>query len=297
MREVFKGACTALITPMTEGGAVDYDAFARLIDFQLENGIDALLACGTTGEPPTLSEDERAGVIEFTVKRAAGRVPVLAGTGGNNTAAAVLAGKRAQNLGASALLVVTPYYNKATQGGLVAHYRAIAEGAELPVILYNVPGRTGVNLLPRTVEELCEVPNIAGLKEAGGNMEQICDAARRTAGKIALYSGDDSLNLPVLSVGGSGCISVLSNILPAQTHELCKLYFEGDTQGARQLFLSMFNLARAVFCEVNPIPIKAAAWLLGLCQPYLRLPLTPIEPQNLELLKREMLAFGLSINQ
>ncbi len=291
MTEVFRGACTALVTPMTERG-VDYAALEKLIDFQLGGGIDALLSCGTTGEPSTLSAEEKRELISFTVKKAAGRVPVLAGTGGNDTAAVLSACRSAEKAGADALLVVTPYYNKATQNGLAAHYAAILQSTDLPVIAYNVPARTGLNMLPRTAEKLCAFKNFAGVKEASGNMDQVCELASLLAGRAPVYSGDDSLNLPVLAVGGAGAISVVSNVLPAAVHTLTRLFFEGDAAGAAALANKLYPMAKALFIEVNPIPAKAALSLMGICQNYLRMPLTPIEPQNLAALRQALEAFG-----
>lgn len=292
MKEVFRGACTALITPMKESG-VDYAALEKLIEFQIENKIDALLACGTTGEPSTMSESERREVISFTVKTVKGRVPVLAGTGCNNTASVIEGSKAAEKAGADALLVVTPYYNKATQNGLIAHYTAVAGSTSLPVIAYNVPGRTGVNILPKTMEKLSSHKNIAGIKEASGNMEQICELSCLLNGKISLYSGDDGLTLPVLSVGGSGIISVVGNIVPRAVHDLTELFFGGKIAEAQTLHRKLFPLSKAMFLEVNPIPVKTAASLLGFCGGTLRLPLTEMEEQNLVCLKSAMRDFGL----
>lgn len=288
---VFKGIATAMVTPMTATG-VDYDALARFIDFQLENGIDALVAVGTTGESATLTPDERKAVIRFTVKRVAGRVPVIAGTGTNNTEHVLDFTRCACDDGADAVLVVTPYYNKATQGGLVAHYTAVADVSQKPVILYNVPSRTGCNLLPETVEKLAQHPNIAGLKEASGSMSQVVDIISRCGDKIDVYSGEDGITVPILSMGGAGCISVVSNVMPRQTVEMAKKLFAGDVAGAARLQCELLGLINALFCEVNPIPAKAAVSAMGFGQEHLRLPLTPMEPQNRARLFAEMKKLG-----
>jgi 4-hydroxy-tetrahydrodipicolinate synthase len=288
---IFTGSCVALITPFTSDG-VNYDALGKLIEFHLENHTDALLVNGTTGEPATMSDSEKTGVLEFAVQKVAGRIPVIAGTGANSTAKAIENSLLAQKLGADALLVVTPYYNKCTQGGLVAHYCAIADAVDLPIIVYNVPGRTGVNVLPATMRKLADHKNIAGIKEASGNIEQICETARLCP-DIDLYSGNDDHILPLLALGGKGVISVLANVMPQQTHDLVASYFEGDIARSRQLQFMMNPLVKALFSEVNPIPVKTACNLMGFEAGSLRLPLTEMSEAPLAVLKKEMAALGL----
>jgi len=293
---LFQGSATALITPFTQSG-VDFDGYGRLIDFQLENGTDALVAVGTTGEPATMTQQEKEAVIEYAVRRVNGRVPVIAGTGGNNTAAVIEMSRKAEALGADALLVVTPYYNKATPAGLIAHYNAVADAVNLPIVVYNVPGRTGVNLTPAVMAQLAENPKLCCLKEASGNISQISEAARLTGDRVALYSGDDNMVVPVMALGGLGVISVAGNIIPRQMHEMCAAFFAGDLVRARKMQLDMLPLVRALFCEVNPIPVKTAARLMGLPAGPLRLPLTEMEEKNLAQLKCAMREYGLSITE
>ena len=288
---VFKGMATALVTPMTSTG-VDYDTLARFIDFQLESGINALVAVGTTGESATLSPEERKAVIRFTVNRVNGRVPVIAGTGTNNTQHVLDFSKSACDDGADALLVVTPYYNKATQNGLIAHYSMIADAAEKPVILYNVPSRTGCNLLPATVAALAEHPNIVGVKEASGNMSQVVDIIARCGDKIDVYSGEDGITVPMLSMGGAGCISVLSNVVPKEAVEMCDRFFRGDVAGAAALQCKLLPLVNALFSEVNPIPAKAAVAAMGFGEEYVRMPLSLLEDANREKLFAVMRNLG-----
>lgn len=289
---IFKGCATALITPFTKDG-VDFVGFKKLIDFQLSENIDALVVCGTTGEPATMTESERLSVIRFAVEYVDKRVPVIVGTGSNCTAKAVSYSKEAEDLGADALLVVTPYYNKCTQKGLIAHYSTIANAVKLPIICYNVPGRTGVNILPATFAELAKLPNIAAIKEASGNMEQITQTARLSSDDADMISGDDGIVVPVMSVGGTGVISVVSNIAPKLMRQMTAAYLNGDTAAAAQLQLELLPLVKAMFCEVNPIPVKYAASLLGLCQNILRLPLTPAEAQSENLIADTMRNLGL----
>ncbi len=288
---VFRGIATAMVTPMTTTG-VDYDALARFIDFQLESGINALVAVGTTGESATLTPDERKSVIRFTVKRVNGRVPVIAGTGTNNTEHVLDFTRSACDDGADAVLVVTPYYNKATQGGLIAHYTKVADTSEKPVILYNVPSRTGCNMLPKTVAALAEHPNIAAIKEASGNMAQVVEIFARCGDKIDVYSGEDGLIVPMLSMGGLGCISVLSNVVPREAVAMTDKFFAGDIVGAAELQKRTLDLVNALFSEVNPIPAKAAVSAMGFGQEHLRLPLTPMEPENRENLFAQMRKLG-----
>ncbi len=288
---VFKGMATAMVTPMTPHG-VDYDTFAKFIDFQLEAGIDALVAVGTTGESATLSPQERKEVIRFTVERVNGRVPVIAGTGTNNTEHVIEFTKSACDDGADALLIVTPYYNKATQGGLIAHYTAIADAADKPIIMYNVPSRTGCNLQPATVATLAEHPMIAGLKEASGNMAQVVEIFARCGDKLDIYSGEDALVVPMMSMGGSGCISVLSNVVPKMATEMSAKALAGDFAGAAELQCRTLPLINALFSEVNPIPAKAAVAAMGFGEEYLRLPLTPMEKATRENLYAQMRKLG-----
>ena len=289
---VFQGMATALVTPMTTTGSVDYDALARLIEFQIEEGIHALVAVGTTGESATLSNQERAEVIRFVVNRVAGRVPVIAGTGTNQTDVVIEHTKRAADAGADAFLVVTPYYNKATQGGLVAHYSMVADEAEKPVILYNVPSRTGCNIAPDTVAKLAEHPNIVGIKEASGSMAQVVEIFAKCGDKIDVYSGEDALTVPMLSMGGKGCISVVSNVAPKLAAKMYDTFAAGDIAGAAQLQCKLLPLIQGLFSEVNPIPAKAAMSMLGFGSDYLRMPLTAAEPATRERLRRAMKDLG-----
>ena len=289
--EIFRGIGTALITPMTTTG-VDYYNLARLIDFQLEGGVSALIAVGTTGESATLTGAERKEVIRFTVERVAGRVPVVAGTGTNDTSHVLDFTQSACDNGADAVLVVTPYYNKATQNGLIAHYTKIADTADKPVILYNVPSRTGCNLLPATVNVLADHPNICAIKEASGNMAQVVELAAMAGDRLDIYSGEDGITLPILSVGGIGCISVAANVAPRQMVAIVDKFFAGDVEGAARMQKELYPLIKQLFCEVNPIPVKAAMSAMGYCENRLRLPLTPMEPHNEGMLLREMSKLG-----
>ncbi len=289
---IFKGCATALITPFTENG-VDFDAFRRLIDFQIESGIDALVIGGTTGEPATMTKDEKIEVIRFGLEKISKRVPAIVGTGCNNTAEAISFSKVAQDLGADALLIVTPYYNKCTQTGLIAHYTAIADSVSLPIICYNVPGRTGVNLLPATFAELAKHKNIVAIKEACGNMEQICETIRLCDGLADVISGDDAITVPIMSVGGIGVISVVSNIAPKYMRDMTHCFLQNKTQDARKMQLRINPLVKAMFCEVNPIPVKYAASLLGFGKNVLRLPLTPLSDSNQATVKSLMAELNL----
>ncbi len=293
-RTIFKGMATAMVTPMTPEG-VDYEALGRFIDFQLSQGINALVAVGTTGESATLSPEERKEVIRFTIDRVAGRVPVIAGTGTNNTQHAIDYSISAAREGADALLVVTPYYNKATQNGLIAHFTAIADKVDKPIILYNVPSRTGCNLLPATVEKLAEHPNIAAIKEASGNMSQVVELFARCGDKIDVYSGEDGLTVPILSMGGKGTISVLSNVLPKEAVAMTDAFFAGNVAKAAQDQCKYLNLINLLFCEVNPIPAKAAVSAMGFGKEYIRLPMTPMEPENRAKLLAEMRRLGVQV--
>ncbi len=289
---IFRGVATALITPLTDYG-IDLDAFGKLIDWQIEQGINALVIAGTTGEGSTLTDEEHRTAIKFAVERTAGRVPVIAGTGSNDTSYAISLTKFACDAGADAMLVVTPYYNKATQKGLVTMYNAIADASAKPLVLYNVPSRTGVNIEPETYLKLAEHPNIAAIKEANGNISKIVEAAALVGGKLDIYSGNDDQIVPIMAMGGLGVISVLSNIAPVQTTEICKRFFKGDVAGAAKLQGEMLPLINALFCEVNPIPVKAAMAAMGWCQNCVRLPLTQMEDEHFEKMLGIMRGMGL----
>lgn len=293
-RSIFKGAATAIITPM-KNGEVDFDALRRLVDFQIENGIDALVAAGTTGESSTLTDEEHVEVIKTVVDQAAGRVPVIAGTGSNDAAYAIKLSQDACRLGADALLLVTPYYNKATQQGLVQMYKAIAAEVDRPIILYNVPSRTGVNIEPQTYLALADTPNIVAIKEANGNISKIVETMSLVGDKLDLYSGNDDQIVPLLSLGGKGVISVLSNLLPRETSELCHAFFRGDITAAAAAQFKYQKLINALFCEVNPIPVKAAMTRLGYGDGSIRLPLTPMTAANEEKLVGLMREAGIEV--
>ena len=289
---IFTGAATAIVTPLTKDG-IDYEQFGRLIDWQIAEGIDAIVAVGTTGEGSTLSDAEHKEAIKFCVDRVAGRVPVIAGTGSNDTAYAIDLTRYACEVGADAMLLVTPYYNKATQRGLYESFVAVADISSKPCIIYNVPSRTGCNLLPETMARLAEHPNIVAIKEASGNLSQIAEIAHLCGDKIDIYSGNDDQIVPIMSLGGKGVISVLSNLLPKETSKMCKDYLEGKVNEARDAQLRLIPLINALFCEVNPIPVKAAMAAMGYGENYLRLPLTPMEEAHeaklLELMRKENL--------
>lgn len=289
---IFTGAATAIVTPFKDG-MIDYDSFGRLIEWQISEGIDAIVACGTTGEGSTLTDEEHRDAIRFAVETVAGRVPVIAGTGSNDTAYAIDLTKFACEVGADAMLLVTPYYNKATQKGLIRSFEAVADVSTKPIILYNVPSRTGCNLLPASALELAKHPNIVAIKEACGNISQIAELAALTRGELDIYSGNDDQIVPVLSLGGKGVISVLSNIMPKATSEMCRRFFAGDVAGSAKLQLDLLPLINALFCEVNPIPAKAAVAAMGFGENSLRLPLTTMEPQNEEKLLSLMREQGL----
>lgn len=291
---IFEGMATAIVTPITENG-IDYDAFGKLIDWQIEQGINALVVCGTTGEASTLSDDEHRDAISFAVKHANKRVPIIAGTGSNDTEYALDLTRCACEAGADAVLVVTPYYNKATQKGLIQMFTTIADASTVPVILYDVPSRTGMSIEPQTVAALAEHPNIVGLKAASGNISKIAETAHLCGDKIHIYSGNDDQVIPIMALGGKGCISVLSNILPKESALMCQKFFEGDIKGAAQMQLDYIPLINALFSEVNPIPVKAAMAKMGWCEDYLRLPLTPMEDAHREVLFNEMRKAGINI--
>lgn len=289
---VFSGAGVAIVTPFS-GGKVDYKSFGELIEYQIRNKTDAIVCCATTGESATLSEYEHREIIDFTVERVGGRVPVIAGTGSNNTPHAIEMSKYARSAGADAILVVTPYYNKTTPHGLVKHFTTVAEAAECPMIIYNVPSRTGCNIPLSVYRELCECENIVGVKEASGNLSQIAQIAAFCGDAMPIYSGNDDQIVPILSLGGKGVISVLSNVLPKETHDMCSLWFEGKTSESRDLQLRYLELCNALFYEVNPVPIKAAMERLGMCSGELRMPLCEMEPSNKEKLFAAMERAGL----
>lgn len=291
---IFTGAGVAIVTPFHEDGSVNYEKFAEFIEFQIANGTDAIIVCGTTGEASTMSHEEHLRVIGFCVKQVAGRIPVIAGTGSNSTKEAIYLSEEAEKLGADGLLVVSPYYNKATQKGLYAHFKAIADSVKIPVLLYNIQGRTGVNIAPDTIVKLWkEVDNIVGVKEASGNISQIAKIMQLSGGEIDLYSGNDDQIVPILSLGGKGVISVLSNVAPKETHDICQLYFDGKVKESAAEQLKALPLIDALFCEVNPIPVKAAVNKMGMEAGPLRLPLTEMEDAHKEVLYREMSAYGI----
>ena len=291
---IFTGAGVALVTPFKEDGAIDFAKLNELIDFQIENGTDAIIICGTTGESATMTHEEHLDTIRACVEHVNKRVPVVAGTGSNCTETAIYLSKEAEKIGADALLVVTPYYNKATQKGLKEHFTMVAESVSLPIILYNVPSRTGCNIQPETAVELAKtVPNIVGIKEASGNISQVVKLASLAQGCIDIYSGNDDQVIPLLSLGGKGVISVLSNVAPRQTHDMEMEYLEGDREKGVKIQLELLELCNALFCEVNPIPVKKAVELMGLCGGTLRRPMTEIEPQNAERLKKAMIEAGI----
>ena len=291
---IFKGAGVAIVTPMKENGEVNYEKLAELIEFQIANGTDAIIACGTTGEASTLSHEEHLDVIKYCVEVVAGRIPVVAGTGSNSTETAVYLSTEAEKYGADGLLLVSPYYNKATQNGLYQHFKTVADSVKLPVLLYNVPGRTGCNILPETVVRLCkDVENIVGVKEASGNISQIAHLAAIADGCVDIYSGNDDQIVPIMALGGIGVISVLSNVAPRQTHEICQKFLDGDVAGSRKMQLDALNLCNALFCEVNPIPVKKALNLMGMEAGPLRMPLTEMEEANAARLQKAMEDYGI----
>ena len=282
-KTIFEGVATALITPFDENG-VNYDKLGALIDWQIEKGINALVVCGTTGEASTMTDDEHREIIDYSVKRAAGRVPIIAGTGSNDTAYALDLIRCAEQSGADAMLVVTPYYNKATQNGLIQMFTQLADASSKPIILYNVPSRTGCNINPDTYAILGEHDNIVAIKEAGGNISQIVETMARCGDKLDLYSGNDDQIVPILAMGGKGVISVLSNVAPAETVELCDSFFRGDVKKSARMQCEFHDLVTALFSEVNPIPVKAAMAAMGFCEDYLRLPLTSMEDAHKKVL-------------
>ena len=292
-RPVFTGAAVAIITPMNTDGSVNYDELGRIIDDQIAHSTDAIVICGTTGESPTLTDEEHTECIRYTVKKAAGRVPVIAGTGSNDTKYAIWLSQQAEADGADALLLVTPYYNKTSQAGLLAHYTAIADAVHIPCILYNVPSRTGCNLTPATLAELAKHPNINAVKEASGNISHVAEIAAACGDSLNIYSGNDDQIVPLLALGGKGVISVLSNVAPKQTHDMVMHYLNGDTKAATKLQLDAIELISALFCEVNPIPVKTALNEMGYAVGPCVAPLCEMEPKNLETLRTALKNYGL----
>lgn len=291
---IFEGAGVALVTPFKENGEVNYEKLEEIVEEQIAGGTDSIIVCGTTGEASTMSHEEHLDVVGYVCKVTGKRIPVIAGTGSNCTETAVYLSAEAQRRGADGLLLVSPYYNKATQNGLKAHFKAVADAVKIPILLYNIPGRTGVTILPQTIADLCKnVENIVGVKEASGNFSAIATLLNLADGKVDLYSGNDDQIVPLLSLGGKGVISVLSNVAPRQTHDICAAYFEGDTARSAKLQLDAIPLITELFAEVNPIPVKAAMNLMGRNVGPLRLPLTEMEPQNQEKLKAAMIAYGI----
>ena len=291
---IFTGIATAIVTPMAADGSIDYEALGRFIEFQIENGINALVVMGTTGENATIEPEDQKKVIAYTVEKVAKRVPVIAGTGTNNTEHVLHNTKNACEVGADAILVVTPYYNKATQNGLIKHFTTVADASTAPMILYNVPGRTGCNLLPKTVAKLAEHPNIVAVKEATGNMAQMVEIMHLCGDKIDIYSGNDDQIVPILSLGGKGVISVLSNILPKQTKEICSRFFNGDVKGSAELQLKLLEFANNLFIDVNPIPVKEAMNIMGKNVGQCRLPLIRSEDEKIAKLFASMEKLGLT---
>ena len=291
---LFQGAGVAIVTPFTEEKRVNYDELGRLIEFQIAKEIDAIVVCGTTGEPSTMTEEERISVIEYTIDKVKKRVPVIAGSGGNCTDSVTAFSKNAAKLGVDGLLVVTPYYNKATQKGLYEHYAVVAKNVECPIVMYNVPSRTGVNLLPGTAAKLGkEIEHIVALKEASGNISQVAEVISKAEGALDIYSGNDDQIVPILSLGGVGVISVLANIAPKEVHEIVKLYLDGNISEAKDLQLTYLELIKEIFSEVNPIPVKKALAFMGFQTNTLRLPLTEMEPKNQERLMCAMKNIGI----
>lgn len=293
---IFTGSAVAIVTPFNEQG-VDFNKLKELLEWHVQSGTDAIVICGTTGEASTMSEQERKEAIKFTVDVINKRIPVIAGTGSNNTKAAIDMSRWAESIGADALLVITPYYNKTTQQGCIAHFKAIAEAVSLPIIIYNVPSRTGLNIAPSTLWELSKINNIAAVKEASGNISQIAEIARLCGDKLDIYSGNDDQIVPLMSLGAKGVISVLANVVPKETHKLCQAFLDGDLKKALKLQLDMLPLINALFIETNPIPVKEAMNLMGMNVGSLRLPLVNMAPKNLEVLKKELVSAGLPVKE
>lgn len=291
---IFKGSGVALITPFNEDLSVNYEQLRKLVDFHVEHHTDAIIVCGTTGEAATLTMEEHLECIAVVAEQANGRIPVIAGTGSNDTESAIYLSKEAEKCGVDGMLMVTPYYNKCTQGGLIQHFTKVAESVETPIIMYNVPSRTGCNIQPATAVKIAQtVDNIVGIKEASGNISQVAELAHLANGCLDIYSGNDDQIVPLMALGGIGVISVTANIIPEDTHELCQSFLDGNVERARELQLKAIDLCKALFCEVNPIPVKKASQLLGLSNGKLRLPLTEMEPENAVKLEKAMLEYGI----
>ena len=291
---IFTGAGVAIITPMKENGDVNFEKFGEIVEEQIAGNTDAIIVCGTTGEASTLTHEEHLACIKFVVEKVNKRIPVIAGTGSNCTKTAVYLSQEAEKLGADGVLLVSPYYNKATQNGLKNHFVTIAKSIHIPVILYNIQGRTGVNILPSTIAAIAEeAENVVAVKEASGNISQVAEIAKQTKGKLDIYSGNDDQIIPILSLGGKGVISVLSNVAPKQTHQMCEEYFKGNVEKAKDMQLEALDLIHALFCEVNPIPVKAAMNLMGKEVGSLRAPLTEMEDANTERLRKAMQEYGI----
>ena len=292
-KTIFTGAGVAIVTPMNQDGSINYDKLGQLIDFNIDNGTDAIIICGTTGESATMSDEEHIECIRYAVEKVNKRVPVVAGTGSNHTEYAVNLSKKAEELGADALLVVTPYYNKTSQHGLIKHFTAVAEAVDLPIILYNVPSRTGVNITPETCLELSKIDNIVAVKEASGNISQVTKIAALCGDNLDIYSGNDDQIIPIMSLGGKGVISVLSNCMPFETHEICQLCFDNNYDEARKKAYRILGFTNALFCDVNPVPVKEALNIMGFKVGSCRLPLVDMNDSNIEKLTNEMKAIGL----
>lgn len=290
---LFTGSGVAIVTPFNERDEVNFEKLKELIEWHISEGTDAIIICGTTGEASTMSEIERKETIKFTVNTVSGRIPVIAGTGSNNTKASIEMSRWAEKIGVDGLLVITPYYNKTTQRGCIEHYKAIASSVTKPIIIYNVPGRTGFNILPQTVYELSKIENIAAIKEASGNISQIAEIAHLCKDNLDIYSGNDDQTVPIMALGGKGVISVSANIIPKDTHDYCQKFLNGDLKGALDMQLKMLPLINALFIETNPIPVKEAMNLLNMNVGHLRLPLVPMSQKNLEVLKEEMINYGI----
>ena len=295
MKKLFEGSGVALVTPFKDG-KVNYEKSGKLIEWHIANKTDSIIVCGTTGESATMTDEERKTTIKFVVDKVNKRIPVIAGSGSNNTAYSIELSKYCQAVGVDGLLIVTPYYNKSTQDGLIKHYTTIANSVDLPIILYNVPGRTGVNIKPSTVEKLSKIENIVAIKEASGDISQVAEIARLCGEDFTIYSGNDDQIVPILSLGGSGVISVLANVLPKETHDIVEKYLTGDVVESRKLQLGVNELVSSLFIEVNPIPVKAAMNLMGMEAGELRLPLTNISEQNLEILRNNMIKYGIKVD-
>ncbi len=290
---IFTGSGVALVTPFHDDRSIDFDTLGSLVEYQIENGTDCIIACGTTGESATLNDKEHLSVVEYVVKKVNGRIPVVAGTGSNDTRHGIELCKEAANLGADGLLTVTPYYNKTSQKGLIKHFEMMADASDCPMIVYNVPGRTGLNVLPETMAEMAQHKNIVGIKEASGNLSQVAKLASLVGDKIDIYSGNDDQNVPILSLGGVGTISVLANVAPRKTHDMIASFLNGDIKTAMRLQLEAIELIDALFIETNPIPVKKACELMGLCPGNLRMPLYEISDKNLAVLKQAMTNYGI----